>query len=97
MQEVGRGNAAADKITCSELLDDLLEHAKANIKASTTKIWNWCVEANIRPFFRAHQSFTAPDGNVKGIPAQEGESPARFFVTVVQFRALLFAITSCFL
>jgi integrase len=44
-------NAATDKITCGELLDDLLEHAKANIKASTTKIWNWCVEANIRPFF----------------------------------------------
>src|ERR1700688_3689408 len=34
-------NAAADKITCGELLDDLLEHAKANIKAATAKIWNW--------------------------------------------------------
>jgi hypothetical protein len=44
-------NAVVDKITCGELLDDLLEHAKANIKASTAKIWNWCVEANIRPFF----------------------------------------------
>ncbi len=33
-------NAAVDKITCGELLDDLLEHAKANIKEPTAKIWN---------------------------------------------------------
>ncbi len=45
------GTIAAEKITCGELLDDLLEHAKANIKESTAKIWKWCVEANIRPFF----------------------------------------------
>ena len=44
-------NAEADKITCSELLDDLLEHAKMNVKESTAKIWTWCIEANIRPYF----------------------------------------------
>src|ERR1700738_2119614 len=45
------GNVVADKITCGQLLDDLLEHADANIKASTAKIWRLVIEANIRPFF----------------------------------------------
>jgi integrase len=43
--------AAADKVTCGELLDDLLDHAKHNIKASTEKIWRLVVKANLRPFF----------------------------------------------
>jgi integrase len=43
--------AAAEKVTCGELLDDLLEHAKHNTKASTEKIWRLVVEANLRPFF----------------------------------------------
>lgn len=45
------GLAAADKVTCGELLDDLLEHAKHNTKASTEKIWKLVVEASLRPFF----------------------------------------------
>jgi integrase len=45
------GPAAADKLTCSELLDDLLEHARNNAKASTAKVWKQVVEANLRPFF----------------------------------------------
>jgi hypothetical protein len=45
------GPAAADKVTCGELLDDLLEHAKHNVKASTEKIWKLVVEASLRPFF----------------------------------------------
>jgi integrase len=45
------GPAAADKVTCGELLDDLLEHAKHNIKLSTERIWRLVVEANLRPFF----------------------------------------------
>jgi integrase len=45
------GNAGVERITCGELLDDLLEYAKANIKASTEKIWRLVIEANIRPFF----------------------------------------------
>ena len=45
------GPAAADKVTCAELLDDLLEHARHNVKASTERIWKLVVEASIRPFF----------------------------------------------
>jgi integrase len=45
------GNVVADKIACGQLLDDLLEHADANSKASTAKVWRLVIEANIRPFF----------------------------------------------
>jgi integrase len=45
------GDTVTANVTCGELLDDLLEHAKANIKASTEKIWRFVVEASIRPFF----------------------------------------------
>jgi hypothetical protein len=44
-------NGAANKITCGELLNDLLEHAKTNVKESTSKIWTWRIEANVRPYF----------------------------------------------
>ena len=46
--EVG---SSIEKITCGELLNDLLEYAKSNIKPSTEKIWRLVIEANIRPFF----------------------------------------------
>ena len=39
--------------TCGELLDDLLDYAQSNLKASTQKIFKWCIEANIRPNFGA--------------------------------------------
>jgi len=52
------GPAAADKITCGELLDDLLEHAKHNVKASTEKIWKLVVEASLRPFFGHRKAAT---------------------------------------
>jgi integrase len=45
------GNVVAEKITCGQLLDDLLEYADANIKASTAKVWRLVIEANIRDFF----------------------------------------------
>lgn len=45
------GSAVVEKITCGELLDDLLEHAASNIKPSTTKVWKLVIEANIRKFF----------------------------------------------
>jgi integrase len=45
------GDAVSAKVTCGELLDDLLEYAESNIKASTAHIWKLVVEANIRPFF----------------------------------------------
>jgi hypothetical protein len=41
------GPAAADKVTCGELLDDLMEHAKHNVEASTRKIWRVVVEASV--------------------------------------------------
>src|SRR5262245_42430980 len=43
-------NTAAEKVTCGELLDDLLEHAKSNVKPSTAQVWSWSIEAHIRPF-----------------------------------------------
>lgn len=45
------GPAAADKVSCGELLDDLLEHARHNVKASTERIWKLVVEASLRPYF----------------------------------------------
>lgn len=42
---------ASEKITCGELLDDVLRHAEENAKASTAKIWKLVIEANLRPFF----------------------------------------------
>lgn len=44
-------DTTADKVTCGELLDDLLEHADRNIKPSTAAIWRMVIEANVRPFF----------------------------------------------
>ncbi len=48
------GSAESNKVTCGELLDDLLEHAKHNNRGSTAKIYGLVVEANLRPFF-GHQ------------------------------------------
>jgi len=39
------------KITCGELLDDVLRHVEENGKPSTAKIWKLVVEANLKPFF----------------------------------------------
>ena len=44
-------DVALAKITCGELLDDLLEYGQANIRSSTARIWKLVIEANIRPFF----------------------------------------------
>src|SRR5438552_3273837 len=45
------GFGQSEKITCNELLDDLLEYGKSNIKPSTAHIWELFIKANIRPFF----------------------------------------------
>jgi integrase len=45
------GDIVSAKVTCGELLDDLLEYADSNIKASTARIWKLVIEASIRPFF----------------------------------------------
>jgi integrase len=39
------------KVLCGELLSDALRHVQETGKASTAKIWNWVIEANLRPFF----------------------------------------------
>ena len=45
------GPANTDKVTCGELLDDLLEHARYNAKSSTERVWRLVVESSLRPFF----------------------------------------------
>lgn len=39
------------KVTCGELLDDVLVHLAEGAKDSTPKIWKLVIEANVRPFF----------------------------------------------
>jgi integrase len=51
----------SEKVTVGELLDDLLEYAKTNIRASTEYIWRLVIEKNLRPFFgniKAHKVTT---------------------------------------
>ena len=45
------GGVTVEKVTCNELLDDLLEHAEANARPSTSKIYALVAGANLRPFF----------------------------------------------
>lgn len=47
--EISGGNP--DRVTVGELLDDVLEYAKTNIRPSTEYIWKLVIEKNIRPFF----------------------------------------------
>ena len=42
----------AAKVTCRELLDDLLAHYEAgNAKPTTTRVFRWCIDANLKPYF----------------------------------------------
>jgi integrase len=41
----------AMKVTCGELLDDVLRHVEEQGKPSTAKIWKLVIDANLRPFF----------------------------------------------
>src|SRR5262245_24395179 len=42
----------ARKVTCGELLDDLLAYYEAgNAKPTTTRVFRWCIEANLKPYF----------------------------------------------
>ncbi|MBM3795481.1 MAG: hypothetical protein FJW31_15770 [Acidobacteria bacterium] len=41
----------AAKVTCGELLDDLLAYAEVNIKPTTAHVWKLCIDPNVRPFF----------------------------------------------
>lgn len=49
--EHGESAAQTGKVTCGELLDDVLVHLAEGAKESTAKIWKLVIEANIRPFF----------------------------------------------
>jgi integrase len=42
---------APDRVTVGELLDDVLEYAKTNIRPTTEYIWRLVIAKNIRPFF----------------------------------------------
>ena len=64
------GSFATDRITCNELLDDLLEHAKANIKASTAEILELVIEASLRPFFGYREGRYFEHRKAEGVPAQ---------------------------
>ena len=44
-------NVIAARVTCGELLDDLLAYAEVNIKPTTAHVWKLCIDANVRPFF----------------------------------------------
>jgi integrase len=44
----------AGKVTCGELLDDLLVHYESgNAKPTTTRVFRWCMDANLKPYFGA--------------------------------------------
>jgi integrase len=60
-------NAAAERITCGELLDDLIEHAQENVKESTAKIWKWCIGGEHSALLRKRQSRPANDGNAEAL------------------------------
>jgi Phage integrase, N-terminal SAM-like domain len=73
------GDDPTDKVTCGELLDDLLDHAKTNFRASTEKITRLVIEANIRPFFghrKAANVTTAMLQEYRRKRAGEGRSKA---------------------
>jgi integrase len=73
------GDAAAEKITCGQLLDDLLEYGKSNIKPSTARMWEWVIKANIRPFFGHLKAATLTTDKLTGYRRKrlaEGRSEA---------------------
>jgi integrase len=40
------------QVTCGELLDDLLVHYEAGgSRGDTARVFRWCIEANVRPYF----------------------------------------------
>ncbi len=77
-----RGETASflsEKVTCGELLDDILEHVRANAKPSTARIWAWCVEANLRPYFgriKASRLTTQTLREYRGKRLRDGRSEA---------------------
>lgn len=48
----GQIAVSAGHVTCGELLDDLLAHYEAGrARGETARVFRWCIDANVRPFF----------------------------------------------
>ncbi len=61
----GELNPRADKVTCGELLDDVLRHVEKNAKSSSAKIWKLVIDANLRPFFGHLRAATVSTGRMQ--------------------------------
>ena len=56
----------AANVTCRELLDDLLAHYDAgNAKPTTTRVFRWCIEANLKPYFGGLKAATLSTPKLK--------------------------------
>jgi integrase len=43
---------SAGQVTCGELLDDLLVHYQSGgSRGETARVFRWCIDANVRPYF----------------------------------------------
>lgn len=77
-----RGEISAcgpEKVTVGELLNDLLDYAKTNIRPSTEYIWRLVVERNLRPFFgqmKAQKVTTETLKQYRGRRVGDGRSDA---------------------
>lgn len=47
----GEVNSAVDRVSCGQLLDDLLAHSRTRCREYTVKVWEWTINANVRPAF----------------------------------------------
>ena len=61
----GELNHSAGRVTCGALLDDLVDHSQTAVKETTAKIWKWCIEANVRPFFGHLKAATLTSEHLK--------------------------------
>jgi len=62
--EIGVSEGAKTK--CGELLDDLLAHYDAgNAKASTARVFRWCIAANLKPYFGEMKASTLSTQKLK--------------------------------
>jgi len=47
----GEVNSSVERVSCGDLLDDLLAHSRTRCREYTVKVWEWTIEANVRPAF----------------------------------------------
>lgn len=63
----------AAKVTCRELLDDLLAHYEAgNAKPTTTRVFRWCIDANLKPYFGDTKAATLSTPKLKARCSRSG-------------------------